>query len=440
MAVHTNHPVSAPPQAPRRETTGHLLLRGWCIVVIVAALVGGTWLPLTGTVGADLVAIGSGAVSLVLWAVLRPPVQWRLLPWLALLYVAWAVASLIWSAYREVTALTVLLLVATTLQALFVAAVLTWNEVVRALASALKWVLALSMLAEVLPIADRGHFFDGLPIHGIFAETVELATVAILGMVVFGVRFAARAPRRVLLVGWFLLAAALLVRAGSIIGWITAAGVVVVLATVLVMRTTRRPGERTRYYLVYAAVAVGGLGWLWLARDAVFAWLGRSSDLVGREGVWELVWAQASAGPVVGWGFASPWIATDPFFDGWITDQGETATQAHSIWLDVYFQLGIIGLVLFAGAVLAFVWRAWFFAVDRPRWDLVADRPYSPTTLVPTLTAAIILVQGLVESGPLVGWGWMLIVLFGFKTSQAPLIGRGPSEERLIGEQGESTR
>ena len=40
MVVHTKHPVAAPPSAPPRETTGHLLLRGWCIFVIAAAVAG----------------------------------------------------------------------------------------------------------------------------------------------------------------------------------------------------------------------------------------------------------------------------------------------------------------------------------------------------------------------------------------------------------------
>ena len=107
------------------------------------------------------------------------------------------------------------------------------------------------------------------------------------------------------------------------------------------------------------------------------------------------------------------------------------------MWLDVFLQLGIIGVALIALTILAFVWRSWFFAVDRPRWDLVADRPYSAVTLLPTLVAALLLVQGLAESGPLLGWGWMLLVVLAFKIKQAPLLGRGASEQRLIGEQGE---
>ena len=465
MAVHTNHPVSAPPSAPIREKTGHLLLRGWCIFVIAAALAGTSWLMAFGTVASAGVAIGTGLVSIVLWAILRPEVQWRRLPWYAVLYVLWAVASLIWSAYPEATALTLLLLVTTTVQAMFVGSVLTWRELVRAIASALKWILGLSLAFELWvsifwggpilpqfgrpeagvhydPIVywSRDNLFDGGRIQGLFGNANPLAYVALLGMIVFALRFASRPPRRGLLVAWFALAVFLFVRASSATASLAAAAVVVVLVTVLLMRRTRRPGERTRYYVVYAVVAIGGLTALWLGRQTLFTLLGRSSDLTGREGIWAQVWARAIERPVIGWGFSTPWVPSDPHFDRWIVDHGQTVMQAHNMWLDVFLQLGAIGLVLMVAAMFAFVWRSWFFAVDRPRWDLVADRPYSPLTLIPTLVATVLLVQGLAESGPLLGWGWFFIVLLAFKIKQAPLVGRGPSEQRLVGEQGETTR
>src|SRR3546814_17358381 len=114
--------------------------------------------------------------------------------------------------------------------------------------------------------------------------------------------------------------------------------------------------------------------------------------------------------------------------------------QARSMWLDAYLQLGIIGVVLLAGAYLAFIWRAWFFAIDRPRFDLRADRPYSPLTLLPTLFATLLLVQGISESGPLLVWGWMLFILFSFKIKQATLVGVGPAEQSLAIERGAMQR
>jgi exopolysaccharide production protein ExoQ len=464
MAIHTKHPVSAPPVAPVREKTSHLLLRGWCVFVLVLALGGTAWPLALGAPAAGVITVASGIVSAVVWIIARPPFAGRRLPWAALAYVAWAAASMLWSAWPATSALTWLLLATTTLHGLFIAAMLTWRDVVRALASALKWVIGLSVAFELGvswivhgpllpgfqipqrrydPIVywSRDNFFDiDGRIQGIWGNANLLAGAMVLALIVFAVRFAARAPRRSLLIVWMAVAAFLLVRAGSATSFVTLVAVAVVLGTVLLMRTAVRPGERTRWYVLYAAVALGGGAALWFGRDLLFGLLGRSADLTGREGIWQQVLERATQHPLVGWGFATPWLPWEPRFDRWIVDHGESVMQAHSMWLDVFFQLGAVGVVLLALGYLAFLWRAWFFAVDRPRFDLRADRPYSPLTLLPTLVGALLLVQGISESGPLLVWGWLLFVLFSAKIKQAPLVGVGPAEQSLAIERGEQPR
>ncbi|QLD12570.1 O-antigen ligase family protein [Microbacterium oleivorans] len=462
MAVSSRHPVSAPPTAPVRETTGHLLLRAWCVFVIAASMAGTSWLMAFGTVVAAVVVVATGVVSTILWVTLRPRVQWRRLPWFALAYVAWAVASLLWSHWLAATELTLMLLVSTTLQAMFVAAVFTWREIVRAVASALKWMLALSILFElwvaliwrgdILPgfvrpdasfeghpitLWSRDNLFNGGRLQGIFGNANPLAYIALLAIIVFLVRIASDAPRKFLLVLWTALAVFLFWRAASATAVVCAVAVVVVLVTILLMRTARRPGERTRFYVMYVVVAGLGAAILWLARDTIFGLLGRSPDLTGRQRIWDAVGERIAQHPVLGWGYSTPWVPSEPLFDGWIIDHGVSVMQAHNMWLDVALQLGGVGVLLIALALLAFVWRSWFFAVDRPRWDLVADRPYTALTLLPSLVATVLLVQGIAESAPLLNWGWLLIVMFAFKIKQAPLVGRGPSEQRLDGEQGD---
>ena len=181
-----------------------------------------------------------------LWIVLRPEVQWRRLPWFGVLYVVWAVTSLIWTAYPSATTLTLLLLLTTTAQAMFVGSVLTWRELVRAIASALKWILALSVLFELWisllwggpilpqfvrpdgPVDDpivlwsRDNLFDGGRIQGLFGNSNALAYVALLGIIVFSIRIASRAPRRTLLVLWTALSLYLFVRAGSATAFLAA--------------------------------------------------------------------------------------------------------------------------------------------------------------------------------------------------------------------------
>ena len=463
MAMYTSHPVSALPTAPPRETTGHLLLRAWCVFVLFLALGGVGVINAVGPTAAGVVVVASALVSAVVWSVVRPPVAVRRLPFLAFGYVAWAGLSILWSAWPAASVLTWLLLAVTTFQGLFVGAVLTWRDVVGAVASAAKWVVGLSLLFELAvsifvqgpilpgfvrpegrmdPIVywSRDNLFDGGRIQGIFGNANLLGAAMLLAIIVFAIRYAARAPRRSLLWGWIAIAAFLLVRAGSATTVVAAAFVVLVLATVLVMRTARRPGERTRWYVLYALVGVGGGAALWFGRDSVFGALGRDADLTGREGIWADVLARADQHPFIGWGFSTPWISSEPLIDGWIVDHGQTVVQAHSMWLDAYFQLGGVGVVLLALVFLAYVWRSWFFAIDRPRWDLRADRPYSPLTLLPTLVGALLVVQGLTESTPLLLWGWMLVVLFGSKIKQSPLLGVGPAEQSIAIERGEPQR
>ncbi|WP_127818394.1 O-antigen ligase family protein [Microbacterium sp. CPCC 204701] len=461
MAVHSKHPASAPPSPPVREKTGHLLLRGWCIFVLFMSLSGVAWVHAFGAAVAGMITIAGGVLSLVLWFVVRPPLQWRRLPWFVVGYVAWATLSLAWSAWPDTSALTLLLLWITTLQAVFIGSVLTWRELVRAVASALKWVLALSILFElwvsvfigapilpglVVEKADdpieywsRNNLFD-FPerIQGIMGNANLLAPVALLAIVVFAIRFASGAPRQGLLIAWMVLSAFLFVRASSATSYLAAVAVLVVLATALLMRHATRPGERTKYYVAYAVVGIGGLLTLWLLRDTIFSALGRSADLTGREGIWEKVLVRASERPWVGWGYATPWAPWDPAFDRWIIDHGQTVLQAHNMWIDVAMQLGIIGVVLLGVMYLAFVWRSWFFAVDRPRWDLRADRPYSPVTLLPTLVGAIVIVQGFAESTPLLLWGWLFVVMLGAKIKQSPHVGVGPAEQSAAIERGDA--
>ena len=464
MAVYSKHPASAPPSAPVRETTAHTLMRAWCIFVLFQALAGTALIHAFTNAGAAAIAISSGAVSLLLWFLIRPPVQWRRLPEFALSYVLWAGLSIFWSAWPQSTALTLLLLGITTLQAFFVGSVLTWRELVRAIASALKWIITLSILFElwvsvvvrhavmpgfqptpeggVDPIEYwfRNNFLEGGRIQGIVGNANLLGPLCLLAIIVFAIRIALGAPRRVLLYIWIGVAGYLLVRAGSATTYIAAAAVGIVLATILLMRRAKKPGQRTPYSIGYAVVGLGGAALVFALRDLIFGVVGRGSDFTGREQIWDAVLEKANERPWIGWGYSTPWVPSDPAFDEWIVDHGVTVVQAHSVWVDVYLQLGFIGVFLIALTYFAFVWRAWFFAVDRPRWDLGADRPYSPMSLLPSLVGAILIVQSFTESSPLLLWGWMFVVMLSFKIKQSPHIGVGPAEQTLAIERGELTK
>lgn len=468
MAQYTKHPVTAPPTAPERESTGHLMLRGYVILVLIVTFAHTAVYNLLGRTGAavtlvvfTLATLGMGIPML---ARNRPqPFRWRRLPWTAMGYTILALVSVAWSQWRGPTVITWVLLAAVTVNGLFIAHVLTWHEIVRALSSAFKWILGLSLALELwvslvlhgplLPnfatLPDgridpqwywvRDNLFDGGRLQGIVGNANLLAIVSLFAIITFGVLFAARARWRTTLALWMLLAAFFLLRTTSVTAFACAAAAAVVLVVALLMRRARTPGARTRIYVIAIGGAVVGGALVWLLRDQLLGLVGRTSDLTGRSDlIWTKVMERVREHPLFGNGFSSPWIPDDPAFDRWIVDHGITVFHAHNMWLDVLFQLGVLGVILMGVAYLSLLWRSWFFAVDRPRWDLDSTRPFSPLTLLPSLFTVVLLVQGLSESTPIMLWGWMLLVLLSFKLKSVPLVGVG--ERDLVFERGARQR
>lgn len=468
MAQYTKHPVSAPPTAPERESTGHLLLRGYAILVLFVTFAHSAVYNLLGRDGAAITlavfTLATLAIGIPMLARNRlQPFRWRRLPWTALGYTTLALVSVAWSQWRGPTIITWVLLAAVTVNGLFLAHVLTWHEIVRALSSAFKWILGLSLAIELwvslvlhgpllpnfLTLPDgkidpqwywvRDNLFDGGRIQGIVGNANLLAIISLFALITFGVLFAARARWRTTLALWMLLAAYFLLRTASATALVCAAAVALVLVVALAMRRARTPGARTRIYVVaIGGTAIAGLG-VWLLREPLLGLLGRSADLTGRsDKIWTKVLQRAGEHPVFGNGFSSPWIPEDPAFDEWITDHGITVFHAHNMWLDVLLQLGVVGVILMAVAYGTLLWRSWFFAVDRPRWDLDGERPFSPLTLLPNLFTVVLLVQGFSESTPIMLWGWLLLVLLSFKLKSVPLVGVG--ERDLLFERGARQR
>lgn len=469
MAQYSKHPAAPAPTAPERETTGHLLLRGYIVLTLFATLAHTAVFNLLGSTGAVVAMALLTAGILAIWipAIVRQRPSrfpWRRLPWVALGYGAFALLSVIWSEWPSATLITWALWAAVTVNALFAATMLTWQELVRALSSALKWILGLSLAIELWvalvlrhPILPnfatvpegkidphiywvRGNLFNDGRIQGIVGNAHTLSMMCLLAVMVFGVLFAAKARRRGALIGWAVVALILLYKTASATSVLCglAAGVVLVIA--LLMRRASRPSQRTAVYAGSALVVLAGVAAGLVLRDQVLAAFGKDSDMTGRLEIWAQVWERAITHPVVGNGYSSPWVPWDPGFAGWIVDHKLTVFHAHNMWLDVFFQLGVVGVLLMATAWAALAWRAWFFAVDRPRWDLDAKRPYSSLSLLPTMVVAALLVEGLAESAPIMLWGWMLLVLFSFKIKTVPLVGVGLDERSSVLARGEQAR
>ncbi len=70
--------------------------------------------------------------------------------------------------------------------------------------------------------------------------------------------------------------------------------------------------------------------------------------------------------PAAGWGWVGYWPPWVPPFDDLLLVNRVQVMHAHNAWLDVWLQLGIIGLVVFGAYVLSTLVRSWSVALDRP--------------------------------------------------------------------------
>ena len=374
-------------------------------------------------------------------ATLAPALNWRKFPKTITAFLLLATLSMAWSYYPGASALGISLQLITTLAALFLAVTLTWPELLRTLAGALRWVLALSLAFElfvavvvqheVLPFFvdygtsnvpgafywSRGLLLDGGPIEGIVANRNLLGFVALLAIIVFAVQLRAHTVKRGAGLSWLALAVGMLLLTRS--ATVTVSLVAVVAALLFALWARRVHDQHRRpLYVVAAASVLAVAAALALFSSPLFALLGRSDDLTGRFDLWGSVTRLALERPVFGWGWVSYWAPWVEPFNGLAVRKGVTYLQAHNAWLDVWLQLGIIGVILFAALVFSTLWRAWFLAVDRPRLGVKDTEPFAASALLPRLLLAALIAQSVAESRMLIESGWVILIVLAIVTKR----------------------
>jgi exopolysaccharide production protein ExoQ len=385
-------------------------------------------------------------VGLVLTVVelVRHRVDLRRLPLPLLAFFLLAGLSTIWSAYPGATALGVVVTAICTAFAVLLGALIPFGGLVDALSSASRWVIGGSFLFElivalfvrhpVLPLwvayCDPAHIkpacywsrdllLHGGRIQGIQGNANLLAMAALIGLIVFAIRLAARRGSRLGNGVWAVLALAAiaLTRSSTIV--VALAAVAVVAAFLLV---AHRLDGRARLLLhgIGAAVLVVGAVLALVFRAPLLHLLGKSGTLTGRTDIWDIVIGLANQRPVAGWGWVSYWPNWLSFFQ-LFEKNGIRYYQAHDAWIDLYLQLGVLGVIVVALLALGALGRSWMLVLrSRPAAEtalLDADTalaPASPVTwplaLAAPLLLVALLVQSLAESRLLIEIGWALFV------------------------------
>jgi exopolysaccharide production protein ExoQ len=140
--------------------------------------------------------------------------------------------------------------------------------------------------------------------------------------------------------------------------------------------------------------------------------LGKSTELTHRTDIWQAVLPLANQRPVAGWGWVGWWAPWAEPFKHLAVIKGVTYLQAHDAWIDIYFQLGVIGLIVFGLLVVTTLGRSWFMAIEAgPRRDRLVE-------LFPFLIMVALIVHSIAESRLLVEILFALLVIAAIRSAQ----------------------
>jgi O-antigen ligase len=376
----------------------------------VIALIG--WPGLIAALAALIVLAGASLVAR--W----PAVEWYgILPLTILVFVAWCAASVLWSDTTVLSAGRVAYLVAFGVLGVYVALMRDTIQIVRAFGDVMRLLLGVSIGLEVLSgiLLDLPIDFLGIrgdlgrlgPIQGIFGTRNMLGFVALIALITFIIEWRTKISHRGKAIASVTLAAACVVLAGSPTTWAALGATLVALAALYGLRRAD-PATRWRWQVALLIAAIATLIAAWLLRIRIIELIDARDEFDVRLEVWREASRYLALNPLQGWGFVGEWPSDVPPYS-WIEQMtGRQHASALSAYIDVYFQVGVIGLALFAGLVGVALVRAWLLASSRK----------SPVYLWPALMLVVIAVTSAAESFAIVDGGWMLLVVCAVKAAR----------------------
>ena len=364
-----------------------------------------------------IVALLVAMAGLSLWARRDTLDRTALLPVSLIVFLSWAALSIAWSQYQWATLGGLAWLAAYTILGAYIALVRDTIQIIRIFGDVLRLVLIMSLALEVLsgilidaPIHFIGidaHLAQGGPISGLLGNRNELGVLAVIGGITFTIEWRTKSIQRSLGIASIVLASITLLLTKSPIAWGTAVVAVAVLAILYGLRRAAPQRRPLLHFVVLGLAAVAAVA-AWALRSVIVETLNGGGELNYRLGLWQELWALLKLHPVEGWGWIGEWNTTVAPYSSLGLGTGRSTTSGVNAYLDVWFQLGIIGLAIFVGLLgLAFV-RSW----------LLAARQRTVVFTWPAVVLAALITASLAESGIIIEFGWMIFVICCVNASQ----------------------
>ncbi|BDI21637.1 O-antigen ligase [Herbiconiux sp. L3-i23] len=348
----------------------------------------------------------------------RDQFEWQgILPVSLLAFVGWSALSLIWSQYQWATLSGIVYQLAVGLLAVFVALARDLIQIVRAFGDVLRTLLAASLVVEVLSgiifdvpirfLGVTGSLANGGPIQGLMGSRNMLGVVTLIAVITFFVEASTRSVRRNTAIASLILAGIVFVFTSSPVASLV--GVVVSLAAIALILVRRAPKEnRPAWQFGFGGLAVVGGIAAWFLQTPLINAFNARGELLVRLDLWRQTWTLTSANFTEGWGFVGSWRPDLLPFIALRSANGRLPTSALNAYLDVWFQLGVVGFALFVAFLGLALVRAW----------IVASNRRGVTHTWPALVLVALAAISMAESSALVEYCWFLLVICAVKAAQ----------------------
>lgn len=269
--------------------------------------------------------------------------------------------SLLWSAAPTVTLVRSIAILGTSLFGIYLATRYSLKEQLQLLAWTFGIVIVFSIIFAVF--LPKYGLMSGLHVgkwRGIFAHKNVLGKLMILSSMIFLITALNEQKYKILLWGGFLFSIILLFQANSSSSMIN---FLIIVFCLSIIKMLRKPYILMIPTLLLLAL-IGQFSYLWLVDNATYllSSIGKDATLTGRVDLWPAVLDKIWQRPWLGYGYSG-------FWGGWDLESayvwrvtGWTPPNSHNGFLDLWLDLGILGLFVYFLGFLASFWKSLVWA------------------------------------------------------------------------------
>ncbi len=274
-----------------------------------------------------------------------------------------AFISMAWSEAPQITLRRSVALLGTTLLGIYLATRYTRQELLKLLAGTFGLIAILSSaFALLLPWYGLQNGTNDYLWRGIYENKNYLGAMMSMAIIIWLINYTSSPGFRLVAACFTCISALLLILSNSV----TALLVLLLVLVILFMCIVYSRYTICRPLFVVSILVIGGLV-SWMAYSHwydLLTILGRNTTLSGRTVLWQLVWDRIQQHPLLGYGYSAFWLGWDSQSAGVWKVLHWNPPNAHNGYLDLWLELGLVGVILFALSLLTNLRKAIVLALE----------------------------------------------------------------------------